>query len=123
MAETLGPTNTAQVIDLLPNNGNEFTPAYAIYENGKMARMALFNYMTDPSSANDYTATISLGGAAMGEQNETPAQVQVKYVLPVSMGWLKILKVYDSQISLCGVCCSERQHHVGWSGNILPSIN
>lgn len=86
MAETLGPTNTAQVIDLLPNNGNEFTPAYAIYENGKMARMALFNYMTDPSGANDYTATISLGGATMGEQNETPAQVQVKYVLPVTMG-------------------------------------
>jgi hypothetical protein len=80
MAETLGPTNTAQVIDLFPNNASEFTPAYAIYENGVMARMALFNYMDDPSGANDYTATISVGGGALGEANGTPAQVQVKYL-------------------------------------------
>jgi len=80
MAEALGPTNTAQVIDLFPNNASQFTPAYAIYENGAMARMALFNYMDDPSGANDYTATISIGGSALGEANATPAQVQVKYL-------------------------------------------
>lgn len=84
MAETLGPTNTAQVIDLFPNNASEFTPAYAIYENGVMARMALFNYMDDPSGANDYTATISVGGGALGEANGTPAQVQVKSVLSIT---------------------------------------
>ena len=34
-----------------------------IYENGKFARMALINYMTDPSGANDYLATIYVGGS------------------------------------------------------------
>jgi hypothetical protein len=34
MEEALGSSNTAQVLDLLPNNANLniYTPAYAIYE-------------------------------------------------------------------------------------------
>lgn len=74
MAEALGPTNTAQVIDLTPPTV-DFTPVYAIYEKGNLARMALFNYMTDPSGNNDYTATIAVAGTV-------PTQVRVKCVLP-----------------------------------------
>ncbi|OCH87689.1 glycoside hydrolase family 79 protein [Obba rivulosa] len=80
VAEALGPTNTAQIIDLFASNNSDQTPGYAIYENGSLARVALFNYMTDPSGANDYVATISMADAAV------PAQVQVKYLLAPSVG-------------------------------------
>ncbi|KAJ7581801.1 hypothetical protein C8J56DRAFT_1101294 [Mycena floridula] len=44
------------VIDLQANVDNEFTPAYATYENGVPMRMALFNYMDHPTG----TSTVSL---------------------------------------------------------------
>lgn len=74
VAETIGASGKAQIMDLNANGGNELTPAYAVYENGKPVRVALFNYITDPSGGSTYTATIALGDA-------TPAQVQVKYVV------------------------------------------
>jgi hypothetical protein len=80
-AEVLSSSNNAQVIDLLPNNASASSPAYAIYENGNMVRVALFNYLSDDPTGNSaYTATISVGGSATGEQNETPASVKVKCV-------------------------------------------
>ncbi|KAI0633080.1 glycoside hydrolase family 79 protein [Trametes polyzona] len=84
VAEALGQTNTSQVKDLFPNNGDDLTPAYAIYENGNLARMALINYMTDPSGANDYVATIYVGGSGFNEPNGVPASVKVKYLLAPS---------------------------------------
>ncbi|KAJ6514298.1 glycoside hydrolase family 79 protein [Mycena vitilis] len=78
-AEIFGKTNTSQILDLLGNDGNDMTPQYAIYENGALARVALFNYMTDPTGANDYKATISVTGGAV------PASVQVKYLLSDSV--------------------------------------
>ncbi|OJT11292.1 hypothetical protein TRAPUB_12167 [Trametes pubescens] len=80
VAEALGQTNTSQVKDMFPNNGNDQTPAYAIYENGNFARMALINYMTDPTGAHDYTATIYVGGSGFNEDNGAPASVKVKYL-------------------------------------------
>jgi len=77
-AETFGPNGNSQILDLNANNMNEFTPAYAIYEDGNIARVALFHYMTDQSGANSYTATISIGGGQTGAPNGTPAQVKVK---------------------------------------------
>ena len=71
MAETIGSSNKSQIVDLDANNGNEFTPAYAVYEDGTPVRVALFNYVTDPSGASDYTATISTG-------DSTLEQVKVK---------------------------------------------
>lgn len=47
LAEALGKSNTSQVIDLTLTIGNEFTPAYAIYENGVVSKVALFNYVDD----------------------------------------------------------------------------
>jgi hypothetical protein len=85
MAEVLGSSNQSQVLDLNANGGNIFTPGYAIYENGTPMRVALFNYMTDPTGANDYTATISIGGGQTGQNNGTPGQVKVKYLVAPSV--------------------------------------
>ncbi|CAL1698450.1 unnamed protein product [Somion occarium] len=85
MSETLGNTNTSQLVDLQANGNNEFTPAYAVYEGGSLARLALFNFITDPSGANDYTVSISIGGGDTGQPNGTPAQVSVKYLLAPSV--------------------------------------
>ncbi|KAF9234870.1 glycoside hydrolase family 79 protein [Melanogaster broomeanus] len=73
VAEALGPSNRSQVLDLQMNDGNEYTPGYAIYENGQPMRVALVNFVDDSSGASDYTASISISGAV-------PAQVKVKYL-------------------------------------------
>ncbi len=78
MAEALGASNTSQILDLNANTGNEFTPAYAIYENGNPVRVALFNYITDPTGGSTYTASIAIGGGETGQSNVTPATVKVK---------------------------------------------
>ena len=78
VAETLGSTGNAQVIDLWQNSGSLYTPGYAIYEDGNLARLAFINFMTDSSGANDYTVTFSIGGGESGQPAATPAQVRVK---------------------------------------------
>ena len=74
MAEVLGSSNTAQVLDLFPNDASIYTPAYGIYENGVPVRLVMFNYITDPSGASTYTANININGGTV------PASVKVKYV-------------------------------------------
>jgi len=88
MPEILGKSNTARVVDLNANSDNDQTPAYAIYENNQLARVALFNYMTDPSGAMAYTATISIGGGDTGQPSTTPQSVKVKYLLADSVSEL-----------------------------------
>ena len=78
-AEALGPSNTTQVVDLLPNNANIYTPAYSIYEGGTLARMLLFNYVSDPSGASDLTVQLNLSGGGGGSESG-PSQVYVKYL-------------------------------------------
>ncbi|KAF9003830.1 hypothetical protein BDZ89DRAFT_967337 [Hymenopellis radicata] len=80
MAEALGASNTSQILDLDANAGNVYTPAYAIYENGDPVRVALFNYITDPTGGSTYTASIAIGGGETGQGNATPATVKVKYL-------------------------------------------
>jgi hypothetical protein len=75
IAECLGPTGTAQVMDLFPDS-NIYTPAYAIYENSQIARIALFNYMTDSSGASDLTVSINVQDST--GSGKTPNSVQVK---------------------------------------------
>ncbi|KAI9461990.1 hypothetical protein BJY52DRAFT_1147038 [Lactarius psammicola] len=82
MAEALGPHNTSQVVDLTSNIN---TPIYAVYENGAPTKVALFNFITDSTGASTYTATISIGGGTTGQNNATPSQVQVKYLLANSV--------------------------------------
>lgn len=80
MAEALGKSNTSQIIDMQGNGGDVHTPQYAIYENGILSKVALFNYMTDPTGANDYTVALHMNGGAT-----VPAQVHVKYVSHTSL--------------------------------------
>jgi hypothetical protein len=79
MSEILGSSNKSQILDLNANGGNIFTPAYAVYEDGTPMRLALFNYMTDPSGAATYTVEISVGGGQTNQPNATPSQIKVKY--------------------------------------------
>jgi hypothetical protein len=43
VTEALGSSNKAQVADLGSNNGNQFTPAYGIFEDGQPTRIVLIN--------------------------------------------------------------------------------
>jgi hypothetical protein len=72
MAEAMGQSNQSQVIDLNANTGNQFTPAYAIYENGVPTKVALINFVTDSSGASDLSVTVQVAG---GQPQPT---VQVK---------------------------------------------
>ncbi|PFH50112.1 glycoside hydrolase family 79 protein [Amanita thiersii Skay4041] len=82
MAETLGPSNVSQVMDMwhVDKTISVFNPAYIIYENGAPARIALFNYVSDPSGKSDINVVFSLGGGKTGQPNATPSTVKVKYL-------------------------------------------
>lgn len=84
MPEILGNTNTSRVVDLFANSNNDATPAYAIYENDQLARVALFNYMTDPTGAMALNVAIQVGGGN-GQPASTPSQVKVKYLVADSV--------------------------------------
>ncbi|KAL0954363.1 hypothetical protein HGRIS_003354 [Hohenbuehelia grisea] len=92
MTETFGKTNQSQILDLNANNGNIHTPGYVIYDEGRLSKVALFNYITDPSGASNYTATISVGGGETGSPNSTPAQVKVKYLTSDSVATKDTIK-------------------------------
>lgn len=111
MAEAFGKSNTSQIIDMKGNNGDVNTPQYAIYENGKLAKVALFNFMTDPTGAHDYTAALHLNGAGA----VVPAQVHVKYVHAFYM----YTSSKPSKISYRFICLSESGYALGWSGKVI----
>ena len=79
VAEALGPSNASQVVDLGLNFNNEFTPGYAIYENGNPTKVVLVNYMADPSGASNTVVNIMIGGGNNGP-NTTPTSVSVRYL-------------------------------------------
>ncbi|KAJ6577637.1 hypothetical protein B0H19DRAFT_932173 [Mycena capillaripes] len=74
MAEAIGPSNQTQVLNIGVPGLTSYTPIYGIYENGTPVRVAVFNYVDDPSGANDVHAVISISGAT------TPSSVKVKYL-------------------------------------------
>ncbi|KAJ7266877.1 glycoside hydrolase superfamily [Mycena haematopus] len=66
-AEVFGKTNTSQIMDLHGNGNNIYTPQYAIYENGAIARVALFNYVKYFLSDSVSTKTnITWAGQTLG---------------------------------------------------------
>jgi len=79
MSEVLGSSNASQVVDLNMNGNNQFTPGYAIYEGGSPTRLALFNFISDPSGASNYTAQIAIGGSGAQQPNASPSQISVRY--------------------------------------------
>jgi len=85
IAEAFGTSGASQVVDLFLNNNDQYTPGYAIYENGNPTRVVLINYLTDASGAHNYTANIAIGGGTTGQAAATPFSVQVKYLLAPSV--------------------------------------
>ncbi|KAG6876773.1 hypothetical protein C0992_011829 [Termitomyces sp. T32_za158] len=84
-AESIGPSNGTQVLDLGANGGNDFTPCYGFYENGAPVRVGCINYVTDPTGASDLKVQIAIGGSGIGQPNQSPATVKVKYLLASSV--------------------------------------
>jgi len=79
LAEALGRSNTSQVVDLTLIIGNEFTPAYAIYENGLVSKVALFNFVDDLEGTrgpSDLRANLIIPAGTIG----TGGNVKVKYL-------------------------------------------
>ncbi|KAF5334902.1 hypothetical protein D9611_009930 [Ephemerocybe angulata] len=79
LAETFGQSNTARIVDLNPNQGNPLTPAYGIYERDVLSKVALFNFVTDPSGNSDLKVAISIPNAGV------PGSVRVKYLEAASV--------------------------------------
>ncbi|KAG5642996.1 hypothetical protein DXG03_001773 [Asterophora parasitica] len=84
-AEIFGHSNVSQIVDTTnaatpatttDKGGNSiFTPSYAIYDNGALRRVAMFNFVDDKSGAHDVVGSFSVDGGDM------PEQVWVKYFL------------------------------------------
>ncbi|KAF5371018.1 hypothetical protein D9615_010018 [Tricholomella constricta] len=77
VAEIFGKSNVSQIVDT--SNNGIYTPSYAIYDNGALSKVALFNFIDDPSGAHDITGTITVNGG------QVPPQVWVKYFLADSV--------------------------------------
>ncbi|CAK5267955.1 unnamed protein product, partial [Mycena citricolor] len=79
VAEALGASNQTQVLNLGVPGLSDFTPLYGLYENGVPKRVAIINYIDDPSGANDVHAVISIAGWT------APNSVKVKYLAAASV--------------------------------------
>jgi len=90
LAEAFGKSGTSRIIDLAANGGNIHTPAYAIWQDGVLSKLALFNYVSDPSDAAVSTVTFTIGGGQTGQPAGTPATVKVKYLLSESTASMNI---------------------------------
>ncbi|CAE6438199.1 unnamed protein product [Rhizoctonia solani] len=79
VAELFGKSGKSRIVDLNANNGENLTPGYVVYEDGKPARVLLINYIDDPSGGHDITARIQIGGGNTGQPAASPPEVRVKY--------------------------------------------
>ncbi len=77
VAETFGQSNKSQIIDL--GLESEYRPGYAVYEDGLPTRLALFNFVSDPSGASDYNAVYQPQGG------NVPDHVSVRYMYAPSV--------------------------------------
>ncbi|VDC02964.1 unnamed protein product [Peniophora sp. CBMAI 1063] len=78
LAETMGPSNKSQIVDLYTNNNNPSTPAWAVYEDGTPTKVVLINYLDDPTGASTINVQIQVGGGTTGQAAASPSQVRVK---------------------------------------------
>ncbi|KAF5347313.1 hypothetical protein D9756_009931 [Leucocoprinus leucothites] len=91
LAEAFGKSNTSQIIDLTGAIGaNEFTPAYAIYENSVLSKVALFNYVDD------------MGGT------RGPSDLKVGLNVPAETGSVKVKYLEAATVST--------KHNITWAG-------
>jgi len=78
MAEAIGQSNTARITDLHINNNSPNVAGYSIYEHDQLSKVALMNYVDDPTGANDLSVSLTVNGGV-------PSSVRVKYLLGVSV--------------------------------------
>ncbi|CEL63639.1 hypothetical protein RSOLAG1IB_10917 [Rhizoctonia solani AG-1 IB] len=79
IAELFGKSGKSRIMDLNPNNGENLTPGYVVYEDGQPTRMLLINYVDDPSGGHDVWVRIQIGGGETQQPPASPAQIRVKY--------------------------------------------
>ena len=111
MAEAFGKTNTSQIIDLEANGNSDLTPCYAIYELGKLSKVAIVNYMDDnQTGTNDLQVTLQVSTGV-------PQTVQVKYVICLFflVGWIVNLFFFHRYLSATSV--SDRDN-ITWAGQV-----
>lgn len=85
VAEAFGSSNVSQIVDIQLNGDNDYTPGYAIYENGNPVRVVLINFMDDKGTGTAaYTGNVAIGGVD-GLANTTPQQVYVRYLIAPSV--------------------------------------
>ncbi|KAG6857115.1 hypothetical protein H0H87_009242 [Tephrocybe sp. NHM501043] len=77
VAEVFGKSNVSQIVDT--SNNGDYMPSYAIYDNGALSKVALFNFIDDKTGAHDVSATVTVNGG------QVPPQVWVKYFLADSV--------------------------------------
>ncbi|KAI0031066.1 hypothetical protein K488DRAFT_52875 [Vararia minispora EC-137] len=85
LAETMGSSNTSQVVELFQNSNSPYTPGWAVYENGIPKKVLMINYMTDSTGSSDYTASVAIGGGTTGQTAATPSSVKVKILRAASV--------------------------------------
>jgi hypothetical protein len=91
------------VCHLDANGNNDLTPAYAIYEQGLLSKVALINFMDDnQTGTNNLQVTIQVPSGA-------PQSVQVKYVIKTKKDlFLWLVRWVDCrsflQIFVCYFC-------------------
>ncbi|KAG6870399.1 hypothetical protein C0993_004649, partial [Termitomyces sp. T159_Od127] len=67
-------------------------------------RVGCINYVTDPTGASDLKVQIAIGGSGIGQPNQSPATVKVKYLLASSVGDINITTITrDGTMNLCTV--------------------
>jgi hypothetical protein len=117
LAEAFGTTNTSQIIDLQANGNNDLTPAYAIYEQGALSKVALINFMDDnQTGTNDLQVTIQVSS---GE----PQSVQVKCVFFLFFGgWMDGWLIFFFAFRYLSATSVSDRDNITWAGQVRISL-
>jgi hypothetical protein len=82
----LTPQYPFLVTSTLQPEGSIYNPVYVVYEDNVPTKVALFNYVTDPTGGSNVNVALSVGGITEGTAATTPSQVFVRYWASPSAG-------------------------------------
>lgn len=111
LAEAFGKTNTSRIIDLWGNAGSTSTPSYAIYENGRLSKVALFNYMDDATGASDLKVTLQV-------PTGVPGVVKVKYELLCNIRVYDLLILIPFSLRYLEAKSVSSRENITWAGQV-----
>lgn len=119
VAETLASgSNDSQVVDLFANAGSDYTPGYAIYENGSPERVVLINFMDDPTGASDVVANVLVDGGNSGRPAATPSSVTVKYV-PLTLNAERLCLLCPQKYRYLFADSVSEKFNITWAGQTM----